>query len=579
MPRTTSSIPLFSTKRLAVLAALFLIALLPRLYSANTVGSDWFGPGSFTVINFDEANTCRAWLDAMKSYSPMVGAQTVFITSLLGNPPPKSIIGDSRRAKAYCLGKQHMTVARIFSAVQGTLTVAALGAIALVLSPDRPHIAWSASLLLALSGFHATQSHMATVDIAMTFYLYTFLLGMVIAVSRHKIIAIVISLGLLIPAVFSKHFWPMPLFAYLAFLPERSWHWFVGSTSTRQVVVVILAGLVMAAFAFNTGFQTAGWYPLLAIFYLFVPWKKLNRWTIPIFLALPCFAALMAQLEFGYVRAFTSGGWTTAFGSGFGSIGWNKLVRNIIDFPVVLVVGLGLPAALLIPKGIAYILKDSKNIRLWLCFLPVVVFAAYMLFIAPRTTYRHYLPLIPAGALLASYGFWSLRMAHNRLLLILFFVWPTLLLIDFEMDFHQDPRRQIVAWYSEHPQSRLFTTYYVSPPPKISPPPILFKPEYAMGEATQLKLGQYLILSENWYDTAYPQELNGPFVNNLDRLVKTTPRYARLYRQVLAGDHPNLHLEGEYNVQNFMPELVLHKQFYGTFQKFVGDLKIFRIVP
>jgi hypothetical protein len=88
---------------LAVLAALFLVALLPRLYSANTVGSGWFGPGSFTVINFDEANTCRSWLDAA-DYSSLVGAQTVTIASWLGNPPPPGTIGNYGRAKAYCLG-------------------------------------------------------------------------------------------------------------------------------------------------------------------------------------------------------------------------------------------------------------------------------------------------------------------------------------------------------------------------------------------------------------------------------------------------------------------------------------------
>ena len=131
------------------------------------MGWNWFGPGSFTIINFDEANTCRASLDAMKSYSSIVGTQTVWLTSVLGSPPPANVTGDYARAKAYCLGKEHMRVARSFSAVLGALTVVALAIIALVLSPDRPKIAWSAGLLLALSGFHATQSHMATVDTAM----------------------------------------------------------------------------------------------------------------------------------------------------------------------------------------------------------------------------------------------------------------------------------------------------------------------------------------------------------------------------------------------------------------------------
>jgi hypothetical protein len=450
---------------------------------------------------------------------------------------------------------------------------------ALMLSPGKPYVAWSASLLLALSGFHATQSHMATVDAAMAFYLYIFILAMMVAVSRKQIVPLLVSLALLIPAVFSKRFWPMPVFAYLAFLPERYWRWFLGDTEVRHVVIVICAALVMAAFAFNTGFQATGWYPLLGLFYVFVPWRKLNPWTIPLFIALPFAVAGLAQVDVIYIEQFTEGQLASTFGSGFGSIGWNKLVRNFLNLPVVLILGLGLPAALLLPRGVAYVISDSKNVRLWLCFLPVLVFAAYMLFIAPRTTYRHYLPLIPAAALLASYGLWSLHIARNRLFLALFFTWPALLLLDFELDFHQDTRREIVSWYDQNPNMRIFTTFYVSPPPNLSPGPILFKPEYAMGNAEQLKLGQFLVLSENWYDTAFPQELNGPFTDNLDQLIKTKPAYARLYRQILAGEHPNLKLEKEYTVQNFMPELVLHKQLYGTFQKFVGDMKVFRIIP
>ena len=107
----------------------------------------------------------------------------------------------------------------------------------------------------------------------------------------------------------------------------------------------------------------------------------------------------------------------------------------------------------------------------------------------------------------------------------------------------------------------------------------IFHPEYARGAGIILRQGQYLILSENWYDTAFANELNGPFIGHLDRLIKTKPEYALLYRQILASKHPNLELEAEYNVSNFMPELVLHKMFYGTFQKFVGDVKIYKVVP
>ena len=86
-----------------------------------------------------------------------------------------------------------------------------------------------------------------------------------------------------------------------------------------------------------------------------------------------------------------------------------------------------------------------------------------------------------------------------------------------------------------------------------------------------------MILSENWYDTSFANELNGPYVGNLDRLIKTTPQYAQFYRQALAGEHPYLEPVRRYEVSNFMPELVLHKWLYGTFQMFVGDVVVLSV--
>lgn len=56
------------------------------------------------------------------------------------------------------------------------------------------------------------------------------------------------------------------------------------------------------------------------------------------------------------------------------------------------------------------------------------------------------------------------------------------------------------------------------------------------------------------------------------------PEYVRFYRDALAGRHPHLVQEQHIAVENFMPELLLHRQLYGTFQLFVGDLRIFRVV-
>ena len=204
------------------------------------------------------------------------------------------------------------------------------------------------------------------------------------------------------------------------------------------------------------------------------------------------------------------------------------------------------------------------------------------MFIAPVTYYRHYLVLTPAAALIASYGLWSSSLPARRwflpLFLPLFFVWPALLALDIEFDYLRDPRIELRDWYAANPQHRVFVSYYVSPPPSAMPRSKLFSPEYALGGAQQLKYASYLILSENWYDTAFANELNGPVVSIPERLIKTRPEYAKFFRDTLAGRHPMLVLERAINVHNFMPELRIHKWLYGTFQMFVGDIKIYKVV-
>ena len=293
-------------------------------------------------------------------------------------------------------------------------------------------------------------------------------------------------------------------------------------------------------------------------------------------LLLPLLAYGLTQIEL--FAAYTTGGTAGRFGTGYGAIGWNKWLRNIINVPVVLVVGLGLPACLFLPTGVRAAIAERGTVRLWLCLLPLLVFALFMAFLAPVTYYRHYLALIPVAALLAALGFWrSAVWAGRPLVLSLFLLWPALLAVDIELDYHRDPRIALRQWYEDKQPERVFHSFYVNPPAQGAAHQ-LFRPEYASGDAAVLRQAQYLILSENWYDTAIANELNGPLTGNLDRLIKTRPDYALFYRQALSGSHPNLQIEQAMDVRNFMPELVLHKIFYGTFQTFVGDIKILRIV-
>ena len=559
---------------LAGLGLLFLLALLPRLYSALTVGWHWDYPGSFTLVNFDEAGSCRAALAGF-DYSPFIGRQTIALASALDMGPPRDVAGDATAVKRYCHSPGHLLVARVYSAVTGALTAPTVVIIGLLLVPGRAAVGWIAGALLALSGFHMAESHSATVDAPSVFFIYTFLAWMIYAVGTRRRWALLASPLLLVPAMWSKY-WVFALVAYAAVLPGRAWDYLCHGISQRRLVLIVLATAALLGLLGNADFQRAGRYPLLAAWYLVIPWRTVRRPMILWWLAVPVLACLLCRVD--VIATYTTGAMSSGFGSGYGAIGWHKWLRNLLDLPLVLLVGLGLPACLFIPAGVRALWKLHDKGRAWLCLLPLLVFALYMAVLAPVTYYRHYLPLLPGAALLAALGVCSTGWLARRWFMALFFLWPTLLAVDLVADYHRDPRLELRAWYHAHPDARVFTSYYVNPPAGAQSRSRLFHPEYAAGDAAALRSADYLVLSENWYDTAYANELNGPLVGDPARLVKTRPEYVRFYRDALAGRHPHLQPEENLAVENFMPELLLHRRFYGTFQLFVGDLVILRVL-
>ena len=565
-------------RKLVPLAMLFLLALLPRLYSAQTLGWNWDYPGSFTLVNFDEGGSCRAALEGF-AYSTFVGRQTIAIARVLGRGPPPGIAGDAARVEAYCHSPQHLRIARSWSAVTGALTVVLVGVIGLLLWPQRPAVAWTAAALLAVSGFHVSQSHSGTVDAPSVFFIYAFLALLVCAALRKSRAAALTSPLLLVPALWAKY-WVFALFAYAGLAPLRVWRYVSHGMSARRLVLVALATAILLGLLTNSAFQALGLYPLLAVcvlWYLVIPWRRLRRPMVLWWLLLPLLAFGLCRIDL--VAAYTTSGASGRFGSGFAAIGWHKWLRNLVNVPAVLLVGLGLPACLFIAAGVGQACRDVARRRAWLCLLlPVLAFTVYMAVLAPVTYYRHYLPLLPAAALLAACGLYATRWAQRRWFLALFFAWPALLALDMVSDYHSDPRIALRQWFASHPNTRVFYSFYVNPPVQALGNSRLFRPEYAFGAAAALRQAQYLILSENWYDTAFANELNGPLVDDLDHLIKTTPAYARFYRAALAGSQPHLQPEQALEVENFMPELVVHRALYGTFQLFVGDIRILRVI-
>lgn len=564
----SNSIPPFGARVLLCLMLLFLLALLPRLYSVAHLGWNWDYPGSFTLINFDEGGSCRAALEGF-NYSTFIGQQTIALASVAGAPPPAGIAGDARAVKAYCHSAAHVRVARLYAAVTGALTCVVLAVLALLLVPAQPAVAWTTGVLLALSGFHISESHSGTVDAPSVFYIYAFLTLMVFSVRRKVARGLLASPLLLVCAVWTKY-WVFAVFAYVAVLPLRVWRYCSHGMSSRRIALLVVASAVFLSLLTNYDFQRAGLYPLLAAWYLLIPWRAVHKPMAVVWLLLPPLAWLLCSVDL--IAQYTIGG---EYGKGYAAIGWHKWLRNVLNLPLVLVVGLGLPACVFIPAGIRTVLRQRDSIRPWLCLTPVLAFALYMALLAPVTYYRHYLPLIPAAALLAALGVFSTGWARRRWFMVLFFIWPALLAVDLVADYHQDPRIELRQWYREHPDARVFFSYYVSPPRGANQ---LFQPEYAAGDAAALRQATHLILSENWYDTAFANELNGPVVSDSSRLIKTTPDNVRFYRDALAGRHPHLQVEQRITVDSFMPELLLHRRFYGNFQIFVGDLVIFRVL-
>jgi hypothetical protein len=422
-----------------------------------------------------------------------------------------------------------------------------------------------------VSGFHISESQSGTVDAPSVFFIYTFLAALAWALRRRSVPGLVLAGLLMVAAVWTKY-WVFAVFAWCALLPAQAWQYLSTGFSGARIAGLVIALSVFLAAASNAYFPMQALLLPLAVCYLLVPWRAAPLPMRLVWMFLPL--ALWAALQLDLVYSYTQGGESGRFGSGYAAIGANKWLRNLVNVPAVLAVGLGIPALLCLIRGVAWLWRAEGPYRLWACLLPVLAFLLFMAFLAPVTYYRHYLPLLPAAALLSAMGLHAFRWGSRPAVLVLFIAWPSLLAWDLVVDYHRDPRIALREWYAEHPGQRVFVTFYVSPPASQSQ---LFRPEYAFGDGAVLRQADYLVLSENWYDTAFPNELNGPVAAPQERLVKTRPAYAQFYRQALRGEHPLLQKSQVIALEHFMPEMLLHRRFYGNFQLFVGDLEIHRV--
>ena len=513
-----------------VLAGIFVVSLCLRLYGGLTFGFDLDGPGTFKVINFDEGGSCRA-VQGGFSYPVFIGHQVVALASMAGRPPADTDTG-ARAGKRYCQSEELILIQRGYSATAGALTVVLTAMLALMMWPWRPQIAWTVAALLGLSNFHIAQSHWGTADAPQVFFIV--------------LLTAVITYGLV-----SGKRWPFllsPLFLIAAIWAK-------------------LYAFAIFAYAF-----------VLDRLDLRHSWKRHLTWLVPAALL----GALLVlwnldRLEPAF-RRFIWGGESSRFGSGYAAIGtWRRWIRNAVNLPLVHIVGLGLPAAVFAVLGLRRAIGQTGDRLLWLVHAPAAAYVLHMLLLGPATYYRYYLPLFPTVALLSAYGFWQSRWARRKLWVWLFCLYPLLLTVDSEAVYRNDPRRRLGAWFEEHGRPAFYHSFYVSPPRTARRTALFDMDRYLRGGAAYLGAAGYVILSENWYDTAFANELNGPISWKTDWLIKTKPDHAEAYRRILSGRDPRLRLETEYDVRHFTLEFLLHRRFYGTFQLFVGDLKIFEV--
>ncbi|MEM6544588.1 MAG: hypothetical protein AAF680_06775, partial [Pseudomonadota bacterium] len=223
----------------------------------------------------------------------------------------------------------------------------------------------------------------------------------------------------------------------------------------------------------------------------------------------------------------------------------------------------------------------------WLSLLPLLAFLLYMLALAPVTYYRHYLPLLPIACVFAGWGLLRLPSSMRAGAVTLTLLWQAGLAGDLVSDYHFDPRRMLPELLEREQAEQVLNGFYVNPPPAPSVPQALFRLPNVSQAAFTDALGSLwaehpnalLLLSENWYDTAFPNELNGPLSKVPQKLIKTRPAAVDFHRRVLNNEYPGLTLVEKLSPFTFMPELLLHYRWYGSFTQFVGDLLVVRVKP
>lgn len=249
---------------------------------------------------------------------------------------------------------------------------------------------------------------------------------------------------------------------------------------------------------------------------------------------------------------------------------------NPLLYLVALIAGSSLPAVGLAIGGIFYLRRrpgPNNLVHRFTLFMGAMLFVAFLfLWVGDGTFVRHANIFLPALAILGAYGAISFYDQNNlnsqlKLLLIGGVVAYTLALTIFsQYYFARDNRYDAARFIKEHwPSGRVAYSSYAK-----------IKGMESAGQLPDLNNADVVVMHEALYGRYY-KSFTVPFVK-FPKCCRDTflclPQECSVVQSILK-DETGYKLVKEYPIKNPLPERALFKMFFGTYETFLGDVRIY----
>jgi hypothetical protein len=409
-------------------------------------------------------------------------------------------------------------IGRLISLGFSLLTIILLYGVAMRVFKDRA-VALSSALFLALSGLHVTQSHYATADTANTFLFYATIMSALVNMRTGRPLFFLIAVltagaGLAVKLNFLVL---VPVIYLCGYHRLRPFLWFLVAT----VIFVI--------------FETAsGWR------------YDFSNWMLT-----------MHNVQTDNVNAVAD----------------NNKLTNILVYAAGIPVALGLGSLAVFLRGVKDIVKSGAAYvtrdLLWLLVLPVALHGV-MICMLDIPFARHFLPIVPALCLVAGYGLKKFREQLSvglfRLLLAVLMCYQLFYIGSVEYNFVHETRDAAKIWLEKNiPPGQ---SLYVACAQRLPNLKSLATPGSHYGS-------RYVVMHETFY-YRYIRSVVTPLLDY--------PRWENVYRgnamdyrevQKIFQGRSSLKLIKIFPVVCLTPESWLFKKWWGTYQQFIGDVRIY----